>query len=114
MLQNVSFLKYVLLSYLTVSNASTHVFVSDTVMFSMCVYTYTYMCVYIYMYVSLLMAQWSRINLPAQEMWVQSLSREDTLEEGMATHSSLLARRIPWTEEPGRLQSTVSQRVGHN
>ena len=43
-------------------------------------------------------------NLPAvQEMWVQSLSEEDSLEEGMATHSSTLAWRIPWTEEHGRL-----------
>ena len=54
-------------------------------------------------------------NLPAmQETWVQSLDREDPLEKGMATHSSILAWRIPWTEEPGRLQSTGSQRVGHN
>ena len=45
-------------------------------------------------------------NLPAmQETWVRSLGQEDTLEEGMATHSSLLAWRILWTEEPGRLQS---------
>ena len=43
-------------------------------------------------------------NLPAlQETWVQSLSREDTLEKGMATHSSILAWRIPWIEEPGSL-----------
>ena len=42
---------------------------------------------------------------PMQETWVQSLGREDTLEEGMATHSSILARRIPSTEKPGRLQS---------
>ena len=47
------------------------------------------------------------------EMQVQSLSREDSLEEEMATHSSILAWRIPWTEEPGGLQSMVSQRVGH-
>ena len=39
---------------------------------------------------------------------------EDSLEEGMATHSSILAWRIPWTEEPGSLQSMMSQRVGHN
>ena len=39
------------------------------------------------------------------EMWVQSLGREDPLEEGMATHSNILARSIPWTEEPGGLQS---------
>ena len=42
-------------------------------------------------------------------MWVQSLGREDPLEEGMATHSSILAWIIPWTEEPGRLKSTRSQ-----
>ena len=45
-------------------------------------------------------------NLPAmRETWVQSLSQEDPLEKGMATHSSILAWRIPWVEEPGRLQS---------
>ena len=44
---------------------------------------------------------------------VQSLSREDLLEKKMATHSSILARKIPWTKEPGRLQSKGSQRVGH-
>ena len=45
-------------------------------------------------------------NLPAiQETQVQSLDREDSLEKGMVTHSSILAERIPWTEEPGRLQS---------
>ena len=43
-------------------------------------------------------------------MWVPSLGREDPLEEGMATHSSILAWRIPWTEEPGRLQPLESQR----
>ena len=54
-------------------------------------------------------------NLPAmQETWVQSLGREDPLEEGMATHSSILAWRIPWTEEPGSLQSMGLQRVGHD
>ena len=51
-------------------------------------------------------------NLPAmQETWVRSLGREDPLEEGMATHFSILARRIPWTEEPRGLQSMGSQRV---
>ena len=49
-----------------------------------------------------------------KEMWVQSLGREDPLEEGMATHSSILAWRIPWREEPGSIQSMGSQRVGHN
>ena len=51
-------------------------------------------------------------NLPGmQETRVQSLGQEDPLENGMATHSSILSRRIPWTEEPGRLQSMGSQRV---
>ena len=49
-----------------------------------------------------------------QEMWAQFLSQEDLLEEGMATHSSILAWRIPWTKEPDGLQSTESQRVRHN
>ena len=49
-----------------------------------------------------------------QEMWVQFLGWEDTLEKEMATHSSTLARKIPWTEEPGGLQSMGSQRVGHD
>ena len=58
------------------------------------------------------------MNLPTmqatQETWVQSLGREDPLKEGMANYSSILAWKIPWTEEPGRLQSMGSQRVGHN
>ena len=57
-------------------------------------------------------------NLPAvqekQETWVRSLSREDPLEEGMATHSNILAWRIPWTKEAGRLQSIGLQRVRHD
>ena len=52
------------------------------------------------------------MNLPArQESWVQSLGQEDPLEKGMATHSSILAWRVPWTDDPGRLQSMRSQRV---
>ena len=54
-------------------------------------------------------------RLPA--MWetrVQSLGQEDPLEKEMATHSSTLAWKIPWTEEPGRVQSIVSQRTGHD
>ena len=52
--------------------------------------------------------------LPAmQETGVQSLGQEDVLEKEMATHSSTLAWKIPWTEEPRRLQSMGSQRVGH-
>ena len=54
-------------------------------------------------------------NLPAmQETWVQSLGWEDPLQKEMATHSSILAWEIPWTEEPGRLQSLGLQRVGHD
>ena len=55
-------------------------------------------------------------NLPAiQKTWVRSLGREDALEKEMATHPSILAWRIPWTEEPGRLQSMESmERVGHD
>ena len=54
-------------------------------------------------------------RLPAmQETWVRSLGREDPLEKEIATHSSILAWSIPWTEEPGRLQSMGSQRVGHD
>ena len=49
-----------------------------------------------------------------QETWIQSLSREDPLEKEMATYSSILALRIPWTKEPGRLRSIGSQRVGHD
>ena len=63
------------------------------------------------------MAQWVK-NPPTmqetQETRVQSLGREDPLEEGMAIHSSIFAWRIPRTEEPGKLQSLGSQRVGHN
>ena len=54
-------------------------------------------------------------NLPAmQETWVHSLGRKDPLEEGMATHSSILAWRIPWTDEHGGLRSMGLQRVGHD
>ena len=54
-------------------------------------------------------------NLPAmQETWVRPLSWEDPLEKGIATHASIIAWEIPWTEEPGGLQSTGSQRVGHD
>ena len=49
-----------------------------------------------------------------EETWFQSLGQEDPLKKGMATHSSTIAWKIPWTEEPGRLQSMGSQRVGHD
>ena len=54
-------------------------------------------------------------RLPAmRETWAQSLGWEDPLEKEMATHSSILAWRIPWMEEPGGLQSMGSQKVGHD
>ena len=54
-------------------------------------------------------------RLPAMwETWVQSLGQEDPLEKEMATHPSTIAWKIPWTEEPGRVQSMGSQRVGHD
>ena len=59
-------------------------------------------------------AQTLKNLLAMQETRVQSLRQEDPLEKGMATHSSILAWRIPWTEEPGGLQSTGLQRVGHD
>ena len=60
------------------------------------------------------MTQWVK-NPPAmQETRVQFLGLEDPLDEGMATHSSILAWRIPWTGEPGGLQSIEPQRVGHD
>ena len=62
--------------------------------------------------------RWLSDNPPAmqekQETQVQSVGQEDPLEEGMATHSSIHAQRIPWTEEPGELQSIGSYRVAHD
>ena len=60
------------------------------------------------------MAQMVKRLPTMQETWVQSLGWEDLLEKEMATHSSILAWKIPWMEEPGRLQSMGSQRVGHD
>ena len=58
---------------------------------------------------------WEYKHFPTiQETWVQSLGQEDPLEKEMATHSSTLAWKIPWTEEPGRPQSMGSESVGHN
>ena len=77
-------------------------------------------CVCVCVCVCIQLSWWlsSKNNLPArqerQEMWVWSLGREDPLQEGMATHSTILAWRIPWTEELEGLQSMGSQRVGHN
>ena len=58
-----------------------------------------------------LVAQWWRTHLPMQETQVRFLGREDPLEEEMATHSIILAWKIPWAEKPGELQSIESQRV---
>ena len=60
------------------------------------------------------MAQWQRLCLPVQKTKVQSLGGEDPLEEETATHSRILAWRIPWAEEPAGLQSLGSQRAGHH
>ena len=73
---------------------------------------------YIYIHTHIFSSGSAIKNLPAmqelQETQVLSLGREDPLEKGMATHSSVLAWRIPCTEEPGGLQSMGSQRVGHD
>ena len=61
-----------------------------------------------------LVAQTEKNLLAMQETWVRSLGWEDPIEKGMATHSSIPAWRIQWTEEPGGLQSMGSQRVGHD
>ena len=63
---------------------------------------------------SSLVAQMVKNLLAMQETRVRSLGQKDPLQKGMATHSSILVWRIPWTEEPGRLQSMGSQRVGHD
>ena len=60
------------------------------------------------------MAQTIKSMPVMQETQLQSLDQDDLLEKGMATHSSILAGRIPWTEEPGGLQSMGSQRVRHD
>ena len=61
-----------------------------------------------------LVAQTVKRLFTMRETWVPSLGREDLLEKEMAIHSSTIAWKIPWTEEPGRLQSMGSQRVGHD
>ena len=60
------------------------------------------------------MAQTAKRLPPMQETWVRFLGREDPLDKEMATHSSTLAWKIPWMEDPGRLQSMGSQRVEHD
>ena len=72
---------------------------------------------WVYLYIGVSLVAQKVKNLPAmQEIWtrVWSLSQKDLLEKGMATQFSILAWEIPWTEEPGGLQSMGSQRVGHD
>ena len=86
--------------------------------FNIYIYIYLFTCKYIYIYTCMLYMDFpggSAGSLPA--VWqsqVRSLGQEDSLEEEMATHTSILAWRIPWTEEPGGLQSMGSQRVRHH
>ena len=81
---------------------------------SLLVYMNIYAYIYIYYIWASLVAQGLK-RLPAmRETWVRSLGWEDPLEKEIATHSTILAWRIPWTEEPGGLQSTRSQRVVHD
>ena len=68
----------------------------------------------LYTYETYLVAQTVKCRHAVRETQVRSLSWEDPLEKEMATHSSTLAWKIPWTEEPGGLQSIGSQRVGHD
>ena len=92
-----------------------------------CVYIYVYIHTHIYIHthahththtnthIQASMVTQMVKNLPAmQETWVRSLNQEDILERGMATHSSILAGKIPYTEKPGRLQFRGSQRVKHD
>ena len=73
-----------------------------------------FLCIISHKFLASLVAQRLK-RLPAMwETWVRSLGGEDPLEKEMATHSSILAWKIPWTEEPGGLQSMGSQRVGHD
>ena len=72
------------------------------------------MCVYVYVFQYSLVAQMVKHLPEMQETQVQFLGREDSLEKEMATHSSTVAWKIPWMEEPDRQQSMGSQRVGHD
>ena len=80
-----------------------------------CVYIYMYIYIYIYIYMPASLVAQIVKHLPTmRETWVGSLRWKDPLEKEMATHSSIHAWKIPWTEEPGRLESMGSQRVGHD
>ena len=98
-----------------IGNLFSNVFFKRCVYVHVCIYMYMHMCVHIHTYIWASLVTQMVKNLPAmQGIRVQSLGQEDPLEKGMATQSSILAWRIPWTEEPGGLQSMGSQRVGHN
>ena len=75
---------------------------------------YTHIYIHIYVFKASLVTQTLKNLSAIQETWVQSLGWEDSLEKGMATHSSILAWKISWTEEPGGLQSMGSQRGRHD
>ena len=73
------------------------------------------MCIYTHIYNGASLVAHTVKNLPVmQEIWVRSLGPEDPLEKKIATHSSILAWKVPWKEEPGGQQSMGSQRVGQN
>ena len=76
------------------------------------VYTSLYICIYIYIYIHFPVAQMVKYLPVAQETWVLFLGQKDPLEKETATHSRILAWRIPWTGEPYGLWSAVSQSVG--
>ena len=79
------------------------------------IYTYTYVYTHSHMHVGASLGAQMVKNLPAmRETWLQLLGWEDSLKKGMTTHSSILAWKIPWTEEPDRLLSMGSQRVRHD
>ena len=84
-------------------------FLTDLILYRNDVYTVLKVKQYFQSLASLV-TQWLRKCLPMQEMWAQSLGQEDLLEEGMATHFSILAWKIPWTEEPEELQSLWSKK----
>ena len=101
--------------------SQSHTQPSDWIITSMYTYmcthmhTDTYICVCVCVYINwaLVVAQMVKNSPALQETQVRSLCLEDSLEKGMATHSGILAWKIPWTEEPGGLQFMGSQRVGH-
>ena len=95
--------------------------VSQNVLFAIIIKIFFPNRIYFCRSIHILVAQWTFLVaqtvahlLTMWETWVQSPGQEDPLEKEMATHSSTLAWKIPWTEEAGRLQSMGSQRVGHD